>query len=119
MAAIVAGVCAAHGADHEFEYTHEFEPTVNAPEQAERAVAAARSVAGEANVDGNCSPVLASEDFGAFLRSVPGNFMFLGTGMPGEEFGTPLHNPRYDFNDKLLMLGASYFAEIARSQLKG
>ncbi len=31
MAAIVSGICAAHGAGHDFEYSFEFEPTFNAP----------------------------------------------------------------------------------------
>jgi hippurate hydrolase len=113
MAAIAAGVCGAHGATHEFEYTHEFEPTVNSPDHVAMAVAAAREVAGTHHVDGNCAPVLASEDFGAFLTKVPGNFMFIGAGAAGEKYGTPLHNPRYDFNDGILLLGARYLAEIA------
>ena len=113
MAAIAAGVCSAHGATHEFEYTHEFEPTINSPDHVEIAVAAARQVAGADHVDGNCAPVLASEDFGAFLAKVPGNFMFIGAGLAGEKYGTPLHNPRYDFNDGILRLGARYLAAIA------
>ena len=113
MAAIVAGVCRAHGATHEFEYTHEFEPTINSPDHVEIAIAAAREVAGANQVDGNCAPVLASEDFGAFLAKVPGNFMFIGAGVAGEKYGTPLHNPRYDFNDGILLLGARYLAAIA------
>jgi hippurate hydrolase len=118
MGAIVGGICGAHGAAHEFEYTHEFEPTVNSPAQSEAAVSAARTVAGAENVDGNCAPVLASEDFGAFLGKVPGNFMFIGAGLAGERFGTPLHNPNYDFNDDILLLGARYFVAIAEARLK-
>jgi hippurate hydrolase len=118
MAAIVAGVCTAHGATHEFEYTHEFEPTVNSPDHVPIAVDAARRVAGAGNVEGNCAPVLASEDFGAFLAKVPGNFMFVGAGAAGEKFGTPLHNPKYDFNDGILMLGARYFAALAYERLR-
>ena len=26
----------------------------------------------------------------------------------------PLHNPRYDFNDKALAIGASYWVELVR-----
>jgi hippurate hydrolase len=113
MAAIVSGVCAAHGATSEFEYSFEFEPTYNAPICVATAVQAAASVAGAANVDGHCPPVLASEDFGAFLQVVPGNYMFLGSGLPGEPGGIPLHNPLFDFNDDLLLPGARYFAAIA------
>jgi hippurate hydrolase len=119
MGALVAGICAAHGATHEFEYTFEFEPTLNSPECVAKAVRAATAVAGAANVDGNCPPVLASEDFGAFLTVIPGNYLFLGNGLPGEPGGVPLHSPDYDFNDNLLLLGARYFATIAQQCLVG
>jgi len=114
MGALVAGICAAHGAEHGFDYTYEFEPTVNAPECLAAALAAATEVAGAEHVDGDCRPVLASEDFGAFLRLVPGNFMFLGSGVEA----LPLHNPCFDFNDHLLLPGARYFAAIARRRLQ-
>ena len=117
MGALVGGICAAHGAGHGFEYTYEFEPTRNTPGCVATAVRAAEAVAGAGNVDGDCPPVLASEDFGAFLEVVPGNYMFIGSGLPGEPGGTPLHNPQYDFNDNLLLPGARYFATIAQQQL--
>ncbi len=117
MGAIAAGICAAHGAEHRFEYTHEFAPTVNSPENVAPAIAAAAAVVGTGKVDGNCPALLASEDFGAFLRAVPGNYMFIGNGVGGEAGATPLHNPRYDFNDGLLALGARYFATLARQRL--
>jgi hippurate hydrolase len=117
MGAIAAGVCAAHGAEHRFEYTHEFAPTVNWAEYVPPAIAAATEVVGAAKVDGNCPPLLASEDFGAFLQAVRGNYMFIGSGISGEAGGTPLHNPHYDFNDSLLTLGADYFSMLARLRL--
>jgi amidohydrolase len=55
MSAIAAGICAAHGAEHRFSYTHEFAPTVNWADRVAPAVAAARAVVGSANVDSNCT----------------------------------------------------------------
>ena len=81
------------------------------------AAAAATQVVGAANVDAACSPLLASEDFGAFLEVLPGNYMLIGSGLAGEAGGTPLHNPSYDFNDRLLTLGAKYFVALARTRL--
>jgi hippurate hydrolase len=117
MAAMVAGICAAHGAQHAFDYSFEFEPTVNAAQCVATAVRAATEVAGAANVDGNCAPVLASEDFGAFLAAVPGCYMLIGAGATGEPGATPLHSPEFDFNDNLLLPGARYFATIAKHLL--
>ncbi|HEV8492452.1 MAG TPA: M20 aminoacylase family protein, partial [Candidatus Angelobacter sp.] len=99
MREVCEGICRAHGADCEFEYTHEFAPTINTPECVGIAVAAASIVAGAANVDADVTPLMASEDFGAFLQVIPGNFIFIGNGVAREPGAVPLHNASYDFND--------------------
>jgi amidohydrolase len=117
MRSISEGICSAHGAECSCEYTHEFVPTVNTPECVPTAIKAATAVVGAANVDGNVAPMMISEDFGAFLQVVPGNFAFIGNGAEGEPGATPLHNARYDFNDAVLPIGARYLAEIVRTKL--
>jgi amidohydrolase len=117
MREISEGICHAHGAECEFEYTHEFAPTINSAEYVELAVQAARSISGEIHVDANVQPMMISEDFGAFLQRVPGNFTFIGNGDSLDNGGAPLHNATYDFNDDILIKGACYFAEIARLAL--
>ncbi|MHB2080374.1 hypothetical protein [Pseudomonas asiatica] len=58
--------------------------------------------------------MMISEDFGAFIQHVPGNFVFIGNGAEGLEGETPLHNACYDFNDDILLSGAQYFAELGK-----
>lgn len=117
MREICQAIAAAHGASCEFEYTHEFAPTINWADNTTIAIAAARKVVGDSAVDGNIAPMMISEDFGAFIQKVPGNFVFIGNGSADEEGGTPLHNACYDFNDDILTTGARYFAELVRSSL--
>ncbi|WP_428002934.1 M20 aminoacylase family protein [Acidovorax sp.] len=117
MREICEGICAAHGATCRFTYTHEFAPTVNWPACVEVASAAAEAVIGAERLDRNVTPMMISEDFGAFLQVVPGAFMFIGNGEAGGPGGVPLHNAGYDFNDTVLPIGARYFAEIARVRL--
>ena len=117
MRELCQGICAAHGASCEFDYTHEFAPTVNWPQCVPVALAAATAVVGADKVDGQVAPMMISEDFGAFLRAVPGAFVFIGNGDGDSAGAVPLHNARYDFNDALLPIGARYFAEIARIRL--
>lgn len=117
MREVSVGICRTHGAECSFEYTHEFAPTVNTERLVDVAVTAARNVAGDAAVDANVQPMMISEDFGAFLQVVPGNFIFIGNGDAPERGGIPLHNASYDFNDDILMTGARYFAEVARLAL--
>jgi len=117
MREVCQGICSAHGASVEFEYTHEFAPTVNWPQCVPVVVAAASAVVGADQVEANVTPMMISEDFGAFLRVVPGAFVFIGNGANDEPGGVPLHNARYDFNDQVLPIGARYFAEVARIRL--
>ncbi|WP_284037371.1 M20 aminoacylase family protein [Neobacillus sp. 114] len=118
MRTISEGICQINGAECQFEYTHEFAPTVNWADCVEIAVKAAQNVVGKNNVDGNCQPWMASEDFGAFLQKTPGCFVFIGNGDDSEGIGNvPLHNSSYDFNDKILTIGAEYFAELIKVRL--
>ena len=117
MREISEGICRTHGAECAFEYTHEFAPTVNSEQFVALAVQAASDVAGTDQVDANVQPMMISEDFGAFLQVVPGNFVFIGNGETEQAGGTPLHNAGYDFNDEILSTGARYFAEVARLAL--
>lgn len=118
MKAISESICQMHGATCEFEYTHEFSPTVNHQDAVNTAIEAATKVAGSEHVNGNAAQVMISEDFGKFLEQIPGCFVFIGsgTGENGEgEFA--LHNPMYDFNDNILETSAHYFAEVAKGSL--
>jgi hippurate hydrolase len=117
MREICQGIAMAHGVRCEVEYTHEFVPTVNWPQCVSVAVRAAAAVVGADKVDGDVAPMMISEDFGAFLKVVPGAFVFMGNGAAGTPGGVPLHNGAYDFNDALLPVGARYFAELVHQRL--
>ena len=116
MRELCSGICAAHGATCVVSYTHEFSPTVNPAAGVAAAVHAAQAVVGPDRVDANTAPLLGSEDFGAFLATVPGNFIFIGNGDTGQ-YATPLHNASYDFNDAILPIGAAYLCRLTHDYL--
>ena len=116
MRELCAGICAAHGATCVVSYTHEFSPTVNPAAGVAAAVHAAQAVVGPDRVDANTAQLLGSEDFGAFLATVPGNFIFIGNGDTGQ-YATPLHNASYDFNDAIMPIGAAYLCRLAHDYL--
>lgn len=117
MRGVTEGICATAGAACEFEYTHEFVPTVNTRECSDVVAKAAAAVVGSEKVFADCEPWMASEDFGHYLENIPGCFFFLGSGRTGTADAVPLHNPRYDYNDEVLTTGARVFAEIVRERL--
>ena len=112
---IAEGVCAAFGAHMELHYERRYPATVNSPDETELAARAAAEVVGGANVDRDPTPLMAAEDFAYMLREHPGCYIWIGNG-PGEG-GCVLHNPRYDFNDEILPIGASYWVHLAETAL--
>ena len=56
-------------------------------------------------------PFRASEDFGWFLKQVPGAMLFIGTG----ETADPLHTVHYDFPDDLIAVGVRTFWALVES----
>ncbi len=117
MRQLVEGICAAHGATATVDYHNEFIPLVNTDDEVDQCVAAATAVVGKDRVNGHCDLVTASEDFAQFLQVVPGCFIDIGNGLDGR-CGSSLHNPRYDFNDDLLPIGADYWVTLVESVLR-
>jgi hippurate hydrolase len=113
MRRVAGGVAEGLGAKAEVDFRLLFAPLVNAAEPAQEYADAAAELVGEDNVDRNKAPASASEDFSFMLEKVPGAYINLGNG----EASAPVHNPRYDFNDEALPLGAALFARIAERKL--
>jgi amidohydrolase len=109
------GIAAAQGASADIAY-HRIMPVLVNPEAETRfAAEAAAAIVGEANVIAQ-KPMLASEDFAYMLKARPGAYLQIGQKQDGH---TPamVHNPRYDFNDAILPIGASYFSELVERSL--
>jgi len=116
MGRIVEGVAAAHNAEVTFRYDRRYPPTINAPEETERAAAAAATVVGEENVRRDLRPIMGAEDFAWMLKAKPGCYVWIGNG-EGSDGGCMVHNPNYDFNDEILPIGASYWAKLVEQEL--
>lgn len=92
-----------------------YPPTVNTADEAALCREVASALVGAGNVDWALPPSMGAEDFSNFLEHRPGCYVWIGNG-PGEG-GCTLHNPRYDFNDENLVLGASYWVRLAEHLL--
>ena len=116
MERIVAGTCQAAGASYEFSFKNTFHSTINNPDQTTKAIKAAQAVFGAENVVPDCVPLTISEDFSSMLRVKPGCYALIGNGT-GTVGGCALHNPKYDFNDRILSKGAEYWVQLAEDIL--
>jgi hippurate hydrolase len=112
MAELVTLQAQSFGLTAALDYQEGYPPTINHPEQAALACDVARDLLGPEKVEGDCAPVMPGEDFSYMLEARPGAYLFLGQG------DTPqCHHPRYDFNDAVAPIGASFFARLVEKAL--
>ena len=91
---ILDGVTAAHAATYELDYTLGYDPVVNDPD----VTAVVRQAAGDDRVV-DFDPLMAGDDFSAYLRAAPGCFFFVGAGGEGS---FPHHHPRFTIDEEAL-----------------
>ena len=112
MGVLVPRIAEAFGATATCRYERNYPLTINHADQTEKAIAVARDVAGEANVNPDIAPLMGGEDFSFMLNARPGAFIFTGN---GDSAG--LHHPAYDFDDNVIPHGASYWGRMAEKLL--
>ncbi|NOD91734.1 amidohydrolase [Ruegeria sp. HKCCD4884] len=107
MEQIVQGQAASYGVEARLDYDVNYPATINDAEKANFAADVAREVAGENRVIANAGREMGAEDFSYMLQERPGAYLFLGQGE-----GAGLHHPKYNFNDDIAPVGASFFVRI-------
>jgi len=115
MQRIAEGVAAMYGAKARLDYERGYPATVNHEAQTEKAAAAAARVMGPQAVHRDVEAVTGAEDFSFMLLERPGAYLWLG--QAGGPSSCMVHNPRYDFNDEILPVGASWFATMVETEL--
>lgn len=110
------GFSQAFGADVWFDFNHGYPTTVNHELETELAAEVAGMVVGPENVRRDVLPVMGGEDFSYMLNERPGAYLWVG--QSGGPSACSVHNPRYDFNDAILPIGASFFATMVETRMK-
>jgi hippurate hydrolase len=98
-------------------FLHGLPPVINDPTAAELARAAATAIIGDAGVVKQKHPSLGGEDFAQYLKEVPGCLVRFGASLP-DNADAPAHSPYFDFDEKVLPIGAAYLAQVARLALE-
>lgn len=112
MEEICRGYSLAFGAEVILDYQYGYPATVNHKNEAEFAAMVAKEISGQENVDCNATPDMGAEDFSFMLFERPGAFLNVGQGP-----GPGVHNTKYDFNDDLSPIGASFFVKLIERAL--
>ena len=111
---IIEHVAALNRCKVSIEFEDGYPVTVNHLAETEFATQVARDIVGADKVLYGVPPEMGAEDFSYMLEARPGAFIFIGNGSTAG-----LHHPEYDFNDKAIPVGVSYWARLVETALPG
>ncbi len=109
---IAAGIALASGTKITVDYHMGYPVTLNHPDQTDFAAAVAAGISGANLVDRSIEPLMGAEDFAYMLEERPGAYIFMGN---GDTAG--VHHPAYDFDDKAIPVGVSYWVKVAETAM--
>jgi hippurate hydrolase len=96
----------------ELTLTPGYPPVINDQKIAEVARQAARQTVGKNGVKGQPYPSLGGEDFSFYLKHVPGCFVRFGA-RRDDLLHANAHSPVFDFDERVLPVGAEFLARCA------
>jgi amidohydrolase len=109
---VAQGAALLHGATANVRYMRDYPVVINEKKATEFATSVAGDVAGTDRVDPDLTPVMGGEDFAFMLQERPGAFIFIGNGDSAN-----LHHPAYDFDDKAIPFGTSYWVRLVETAM--
>lgn len=117
--AFAEGLETSYGVKSIFEFTNDYPVLYNDPEVTEH-VRRALEHAAIAEVDAvlETPPQPPSEDFAYYLEKVPGCFFYVGAAPESGEI-YPHHHPKFDINEKSLIISAKAMAAVVASYCDG
>lgn len=120
-----AATAAARGAQAVVTYSHSAPAGLQDPACRALAMEACTALMGpEAVIDmaalwgGAYAATNASEDFAYISEQVPSAILWLAAGSPEKGYCWPSHNPKADFDDSVLYVGAAAYAAVATAWLE-
>jgi len=118
MEEVLRGITDAFGAAFEFDYEVGYPPLSNDGEMADLVRAAATEVVSSAEVWEN-EPTTGGEDMAYFFQKVPGCMFLVGSANTEAGLDYPHHSPRFDIDERALMVGASIMLCAIKRYLTG
>jgi len=112
MEQILKGVTDAVGGGFKFQFNVGYPALINDYKAAETILETGKKLLGNESVLELQKPLMAGEDFSFYLEHFPGAFFYLGTGSDEADSKWSWHHPRYNIDERGLLIGAEMMAGI-------
>ncbi|MFP5105457.1 M20 family metallopeptidase [Neobacillus sp. C211] len=114
MERIISGTCSLSGSSYEFRFDRGYPAVVNHEKETAYLTSCAQKVAEVTTIE-ESEPQMGGEDFAYYLQNVPGTFFFTGAKPVGNETGYPHHHPKFDIDEKAMLIAAKTLGVAAIS----
>lgn len=109
---VVKGTCLAADCDYQYDYFRGYPAVVNHAAETDHIIAQAKLVP-EVTVIEETEPQMGGEDFAYYLEERKGAFFFTGAQPDDVEKPYPHHHPKFDFNEKAMLIAAKTLGAAA------
>ncbi len=115
--ALVAAQAESFGVRAEVDWRPGYCVLVNTEAETNFARQVALDLVGAEHVTLHGPALTGSEDFAFMLEKIPGSYLLIGNGDGDSAGACMVHNPKYDFNDDNIAIGATYWVALAQRYL--
>jgi len=109
---VTYGTCYSTESTYEYEFVRGYPAVVNPSAETEFLISCAKNVP-EVNIIEETEPHMGGEDFAYYLQKVPGNFFFTGASPANAEAIFPHHHPRFDIDERAMLIAAKTLGTAA------
>lgn len=106
------GICIASDCSYEYVY-HKGYPAVVPHDEETKHVIESAGLVEEVSAIEEMDPEMGGEDFAYYLQNVKGTFFFTGALAEGVEVVYPHHHPKFDFDEKAMLIAAKTLGTAA------
>lgn len=114
---LLKSICEGSHATYEYKFTRGYPPVVNHKKETQFLADTACQIPEVKSVS-ECAPLMVGEDFAYYLEKVPGTFFITGAKNPEWETVYPHHHPRFNFDEKAMLIAAKTLGLATLKYLK-
>ncbi|MDF2856126.1 MAG: amidohydrolase [Neobacillus sp.] len=112
MERIIHGTCHMTNSTYQFSYEKGYPAVINHQQETDFLIECAKAVSEVQNIE-ETEPQMGGEDFAYYLQKVPGTFFFTGAKPPYVDTAYPHHHPKFDIDEKAMLIAAKTLGTAA------
>ncbi|MFK9094707.1 M20 family metallopeptidase [Bacillus salipaludis] len=112
MERIIHGTCYTADSTYKYDFVRGYPAVVNHAKETEFLINCAKDIAEVKTIE-ETEPQMGGEDFAYYLQKVPGTFFYTGAKPVGDNEGFPHHHPKFDIDEKAMLIAAKTLGTAA------